>query len=71
MAMAWVIGVDVGGTFTDFYALDHAAGVSVVHKIPSTPVNPARAIVEGLRALCTAHRIDFATIQRLSHGCHC
>ncbi len=66
--MAWVIGVDVGGTFTDFYALDDQAGTFVVHKTPSTPDNPARAIVDGLNALCAQHDIDATAIQRLSHG---
>jgi N-methylhydantoinase A/oxoprolinase/acetone carboxylase beta subunit len=30
--MAWQIGVDVGGTFTDFLALDPAAGLFRVAK---------------------------------------
>ena len=29
-AMAWVVGVDVGGTFTDFYAVDTASGAYVM-----------------------------------------
>ncbi len=49
--MGWLIGVDVGGTFTDFYARDEDAGVEFVHKTPSTPDNPARAILDGLDAL--------------------
>ncbi len=67
-SMAWVIGVDVGGTFTDFYALDDRAGTAVVHKTPSTPDHPAQAIVDGLQALCAQHAIDTAAIRRLSHG---
>lgn len=66
--MAWVVGVDVGGTFTDFYAFDSQSGKAFVHKVPSTPASPAQAIIEGLRALCTAHDLDFSAIQRLSHG---
>ncbi|ETX00804.1 MAG: N-methylhydantoinase [Candidatus Entotheonella factor] len=66
--MAWVIGVDVGGTFTDFYALEDQAGTFIVHKTPSTPGNPAQAIVDGLQALCTQHHIDPPEIRRLSHG---
>ena len=66
--MAWIIGVDVGGTFTDFYAFDDQSGASCVHKIPSTPANPAQAIVNGLRTLCAAHAIAPRTIKRLSHG---
>ena len=43
--MAWTIGVDVGGTFTDFYALDEATGAVRVGKRPSTPDDPGRAIL--------------------------
>ena len=66
--MAWTIGVDVGGTFTDFYALDEAGGVVHAGKRPSTPDNPARAIIEGLLALAARHGIDLAELRRLSHG---
>ncbi len=66
--MAWVIGVDVGGTFTDFYALDDRDGSFVVHKTPSTPDNPARAIVQGIQSLRDQHHIDATAIRRLSHG---
>jgi N-methylhydantoinase A len=41
------VGVDTGGTFTDF--VYHAAGRARVFKVPSTPDDPSRAIVEGLR----------------------
>jgi N-methylhydantoinase A/oxoprolinase/acetone carboxylase beta subunit len=43
------IGIDTGGTFTDFVLLGEGAGR--VHKAPSTPDNPLRAILEGLREL--------------------
>ena len=41
------VGVDVGGTFTDFFFV-RADGVTLHHKVPSTPADPARAILEGL-----------------------
>jgi N-methylhydantoinase A len=41
------VGVDTGGTFTDFVC--HAGGRAFVFKLPSTPDDPSRAIVEGLR----------------------
>ena len=44
-----LIGIDVGGTFTDFVVLD-AAGLRV-YKIPTTPADQSRAIVAGLAAL--------------------
>ena len=66
--MSWLIGVDVGGTFTDFYALDEASGEQHVHKTPSTPANPALAILDGLDALCEQAGIDPASVSRLAHG---
>ena len=66
--MTWTIGVDVGGTFTDFFALNEASGVIEVGKTPSTPDNPAIAVVSGLRDLAERHDIDLASVNRLSHG---
>ena len=62
------IGVDVGGTFTDFYALDETRGAVHTGKRPSTPDNPARAIIEGLQELAARHGIDLGELRRLSHG---
>ena len=62
------VGVDVGGTFTDFYALDETTGTVHTGKRPSTPDNPARAIIEGLRTLGSRHGIDLGGLSRLSHG---
>lgn len=66
--MAWMIGVDVGGTFTDFFAFDDATGRVVLHKVSSTPANPARAIIDGLGDLSRRHGVDLAAMTRLSHG---
>jgi len=66
--MAWMIGVDVGGTFTDFFAFDDETDRIVLHKVPSTPGNPADAVIAGLRELGSRHHIDLAAITRLSHG---
>ena len=66
--MTWLIGVDVGGTFTDFFAFDDETDTEFVHKTPSTPDNPARAILDGLRALCEDRNIPRDAISRLSHG---
>ncbi len=66
--MAWMIGVDVGGTFTDFFAFDDASGAVRLHKTPSTPDDPARAILSGLRDMASRARIDLGKLTRLSHG---
>lgn len=47
--MAVKIGVDTGGTFTDFILMDGER--QTIHKVLSTPDNPARAVLEGLRHL--------------------
>ncbi|MEE9286013.1 MAG: hydantoinase/oxoprolinase family protein, partial [Dehalococcoidia bacterium] len=44
-----IVGIDIGGTFTDFAVL--ADGVFRVHKVLSTPDDPARAVLEGMREL--------------------
>jgi N-methylhydantoinase A len=66
--MSWIIGVDVGGTFTDFYGSDTASGDYVVHKTASTPDNPARAIADGLKEMCVEHGIAATDVVRLGHG---
>jgi N-methylhydantoinase A len=47
--MAIKIGVDTGGTFSDFMLMD--GDTLVIHKVLSTPENPARAVLQGLRHL--------------------
>ena len=49
MAERRLLGVDVGGTFTDFVYVED--GRTRIAKRPSTPADPGRAIVEGLREL--------------------
>ncbi|MFQ5545777.1 MAG: hydantoinase/oxoprolinase N-terminal domain-containing protein, partial [Acidiferrobacterales bacterium] len=66
--MGWTVGVDVGGTFTDLYALNEGTGDTRVAKHPSTPANPAHAILAGLDGLARQHDIDLKQIHRLSHG---
>ena len=66
--MEWAIGVDVGGTFTDFYLHNTTTGSFYISKTPSTPHNPAEAVVTGLLAVCKKHNIALENISRLSHG---
>lgn len=44
-----IVGIDTGGTFTDLVV--EIDGSLHVHKEPSTPANPADAVIRGLRAL--------------------
>jgi N-methylhydantoinase A len=42
--MGWMMGVDVGGTFADFFAFDETSERTIVHKVPSTPSNPSATL---------------------------
>ncbi len=56
-----VLGVDIGGTFTDFVLFD---GKELkVHKVISTPHNPAAAVFDGIRSLEVSQKQMF-----LVHG---
>jgi N-methylhydantoinase A/oxoprolinase/acetone carboxylase beta subunit len=54
-----MVGVDTGGTFTDLVAM--VGGEIRVHKLPSTPHDPAQAVVDGIRALLAQNSADFVT----------
>jgi len=45
------LGIDTGGTFTDFVLVDEEAGSVRTVKVPSTPGDPSRAIAAGLADL--------------------
>ncbi|MFO1281397.1 MAG: hydantoinase/oxoprolinase N-terminal domain-containing protein [Burkholderiales bacterium] len=51
------IGVDVGGTFTDFVLIDPKTGRLHMHE-PSTPDDPARAVAAGFTAIVEQARGD-------------
>src|SRR5260370_41547286 len=63
-----LIGVDVGGTFTDLVYADTDAGSTAVHKISTTPDDPSRGVVQGLMALCDKYGIPRETIDVVVHG---
>jgi N-methylhydantoinase A/oxoprolinase/acetone carboxylase beta subunit len=44
-----IVGIDTGGTFTDLVAT--VGGELRVHKLPSTPHDPAQAVIAGLEAI--------------------
>ncbi len=60
----YVIGVDVGGTFTDIFFLDESSGRCSVAKIPSTKPDQSVGFLAGIRAGV----IDLAEIATVVHG---
>jgi N-methylhydantoinase A len=64
----WTIGVDVGGTFTDFVGVDRRAQRSVVHKQPTDAADPARAVAAGIAAMLAREHIAASEIEAVVHG---
>src|SRR5215475_5483034 len=60
----FIVGIDVGGTFTDLTAVDEATGHVVVTKVPSERRHEAAAVLAGLAALGIASR----EVRRVVHG---
>ncbi len=62
------IGIDTGGTFTDLVAFDPDGGRLAFHKVASTPDAPARAIVQGVRAIVERVGAHPEQVELLIHG---
>lgn len=62
------IGIDVGGTFTDFFCFDHSNQQTFVYKIASTPDDPSQAVCTGLEALLTKYSIKPTEVSTIFHG---
>lgn len=62
------IGVDVGGTFTDFTLLDEPAGEVHFYKLPSTRHDPSEAIEAGLRQMLDGLEMAASDVSYLGHG---
>ncbi len=65
---AWQIGVDIGGTFTDFVLLDSRDGRLFNGKKLTTPHAPEQAVLEGVRELLAAHGVAPAEVSHVIHG---
>jgi N-methylhydantoinase A/oxoprolinase/acetone carboxylase beta subunit len=63
-----VVGVDIGGTFTDFMLYDTESGAVRVHKVRSTPEDPERATALGLSQLCAQGGLEPSDIDAVFHG---
>ncbi|MFT3989314.1 hydantoinase/oxoprolinase N-terminal domain-containing protein [Aestuariivirga sp.] len=61
------IGVDVGGTFTDFLLL-HPGGASTPLKMSSTPAAPEQAVITGIRSLLQQEGISPGDVAEVLHG---
>jgi N-methylhydantoinase A len=62
------VAFDIGGTFTDFVLQDTRAGVLRFHKVPTTPRDPAAAVLEGLQALLEACKVAPGEVSSILHA---
>ncbi len=69
--MALQVGIDVGGTFTDFFLWSEDGRVET-YKTLSTPSDPSIAVLDGLRAMAAGRDQDLGTfiagIRTIVHG---
>lgn len=62
------LGIDIGGTFTDFTLVDESERTVTVEKEPTTPDNPAVGALTGTRRLLDANDVAFGDLSTVIHG---
>lgn len=63
-----LIGVDVGGTFTDLVLTDIGRGITATHKVPTTPDDPSQGILRGVIELCDRQGVARDKVDYIFHG---
>lgn len=66
--MSYRVGVDIGGTFTDFCAFDDRTNELHALKVLSRPDEPGAEVIEGLRQLEERFSISPKEIDYFTHG---
>jgi N-methylhydantoinase A len=69
--MAYRLGVDVGGTFTDLFLVGDENGDGGGRyrvKTPSTPADPSEGVLNGVRRICAEAGIEVGDIRNILHG---
>jgi 5-oxoprolinase (ATP-hydrolysing) len=62
------IAFDIGGTFTDVVLLDDRSGAISMHKVLTTPSEPARGSLEGIRELLGGSEVSPSHLSLAVHG---
>ena len=66
--MAYRLGVDVGGTFTDLLLVDDDTGDMHRVKTPSTPADPSEGVLVGVQRICDNSGISAGDLEYVMHG---
>src|SRR5262245_1207542 len=62
------VAFDIGGTFTDFVLEDVRADTLRFHKVPTTPGDPAVAVLQGLDSLLKSAKVAPAEVGGIQHA---
>jgi len=68
MTASLSLGIDIGGTFTDLVILDPSDGSAAIWKESTTPDDPSRGAITGLRQLLARSGIAAGSIGRVVHA---
>ncbi|MEM9139774.1 MAG: hydantoinase/oxoprolinase family protein [Pseudomonadota bacterium] len=68
MTATWRIGIDIGGTFTDVALVDAATGRIGVVKVPTTPDDFGRGVLDGVAAALQKYGLAAGDVSLLSHA---
>ncbi len=63
-----LIGVDVGGTFTDLIHTETGSGRTTIHKVPTTTEDPSVGAMAGIAELCAKAGVQPGDIDVVFHG---
>jgi N-methylhydantoinase A len=67
--MAYRLGVDVGGTFTDLFLVSEESGSAQFRvKTPSTPSDPSEGVLNGVARICDEAGIHVSELRNILHG---
>jgi N-methylhydantoinase A len=66
--MSYRLGIDIGGTFTDFAMIDDATGQISIHKALTTPDDPSRAVLEGVTVILARDGVRMEQLSAIIHG---
>jgi N-methylhydantoinase A len=67
--MAYRLGVDVGGTFTDLFLVSEESGSAQFRvKTPSTPGDPSEGVLSGIARICAQAGIHVSELRNILHG---
>src|SRR5712692_4931792 len=67
--MAYRLGVDVGGTFTDLFLVSDESGSAQFRvKTPSTPSDPSEGVISGVTRICEEAGIQVSELRNILHG---